>query len=72
MLFGVLTALLAVGLPVAFAFLAINIVGAWLWLGQDAGLVGFAQRAAREVEALEERAGLAQVLARAQLFRQLE
>jgi tripartite ATP-independent transporter DctM subunit len=38
-LFGVLTALLAVGLPVAFAFLAINIVGAWLWLGQDAGLV---------------------------------
>ncbi|MGH7278146.1 MAG: TRAP transporter large permease [Candidatus Rokuibacteriota bacterium] len=38
-LFGLLTALFAVGLPAAFAFFGINIVGAWLWLGQDAGLV---------------------------------
>jgi tripartite ATP-independent transporter DctM subunit len=38
-LFGVLTALFAVGLPAAFAFLGINAVGAWVWLGGDAGLV---------------------------------
>jgi tripartite ATP-independent transporter DctM subunit len=39
LLFGVLTGMLAVGLPAAFAFFGINIVGAWLWLGGDAGLV---------------------------------
>ena len=38
-LFGVLTGFFAIGLPVAFAFLGINVVGAWVWLGQDAGLV---------------------------------
>ena len=38
-LFGVLTAFFAVGLPAAFAFLGINVVGAWVWLGGDAGLV---------------------------------
>ena len=38
-LFGVLTAFFAVGLPVAFAFLGINVIGAWVWLGGDAGLV---------------------------------
>jgi tripartite ATP-independent transporter DctM subunit len=38
-LFGSLTAAFAIGLPAAFAFLAINIAGAWIWLGQDAGLI---------------------------------
>jgi tripartite ATP-independent transporter DctM subunit len=38
-LFGVLTVLFAVGLPAAFAFFGINAVGAWVWLGKDAGLV---------------------------------
>ena len=38
-LFGALTLLFAIALPAAFAFLAINIVGAWVWLGQDAGLI---------------------------------
>ena len=38
-LFGLLVALFAAGLPAAFAFLAINAVGAWVWLGGDAGLV---------------------------------
>src|SRR3972149_706330 len=38
-LFGAFTALFAVGLPAAFAFFAINVVGAWIWLGKDAGLV---------------------------------
>jgi TRAP-type mannitol/chloroaromatic compound transport system permease large subunit len=38
-LFGVLTGFFAIGLPVAFAFLGINVIGAWVWLGGDAGLV---------------------------------
>lgn len=39
MLFGLLSALLLVGLPAAFAFLAINLVGAVLYLGGEAGLM---------------------------------
>jgi hypothetical protein len=38
-LFGVLTALFLVGLPAAFAFFGINIVGAWFYLGGEAGLI---------------------------------
>jgi len=38
-LFGLLTVLFAVGLPAAFAFFGINVVGAWVWLGGEAGLV---------------------------------
>lgn len=38
-LFGALTALFLLALPAAFAFLGINIVGAWIWLGKDAGLI---------------------------------
>jgi tripartite ATP-independent transporter DctM subunit len=38
-LFGSLMVLFAVGLPAAFAFFGINAVGAWVWLGKDAGLV---------------------------------
>ncbi|MGH8706366.1 MAG: TRAP transporter large permease [Burkholderiales bacterium] len=39
LLFGLLTVLFALGLPAAFAFLGINIAGAWIWLGGEAGLV---------------------------------
>ena len=39
LLFGILTGLLLLGLAAAFAFLAINVVGAWIWLGKEAGLV---------------------------------
>ena len=38
-LFGVLTALFMIGLPAAFSFFGINIVGAWFYLGKEAGLV---------------------------------
>jgi tripartite ATP-independent transporter DctM subunit len=38
-LFGLFTTLFAAGLPAAFAFFGINAVGAWVWLGGDAGLV---------------------------------
>src|SRR5919198_1437079 len=39
LLFGLLMALFAVPLPAAFAFLGINVLGAWVWLGGDAGLI---------------------------------
>ena len=39
MLFGALTLLLLVGLPAGFAFLAINLVGAVIYLGGEAGLM---------------------------------
>ena len=37
--------LLFLGLPVAFSFLVINIVGAWLWLGGEPGFVQLARNA---------------------------
>jgi tripartite ATP-independent transporter DctM subunit len=39
LLFGLLTFLLLVGLPAGFAFLAINLVGAVVYLGGEAGLM---------------------------------
>ena len=39
LLFGLLTFLLLVGLPAGFAFLAINLVGALVYLGGEAGLM---------------------------------
>ncbi len=39
MLFGILTVLLLVGMPAAFAFLAINLVGAIVYLGGEPGLM---------------------------------
>ena len=39
LLFGLLTLLLMVGVPAAFAFLAINLVGAVVFLGGEAGLM---------------------------------
>ncbi len=39
LLLGVLVGLLMLGLPVAFAFFAVNIVGALVFLGGDAGLL---------------------------------
>src|SRR5256885_17145534 len=38
LLLGGSTVLLFIGMPVAFSFMAINIVGAMLFLGGDAGL----------------------------------
>ena len=39
LLFGVLTVLLLIGLPAGFAFLGINLVGAVVYLGGEAGLI---------------------------------
>jgi tripartite ATP-independent transporter DctM subunit len=44
-LMGGLLALLALGLPVAFAFLSINLLGALLWLGGPPGLAQLARNA---------------------------
>ena len=33
LLLGVIVALMAIGMPVALAFLAANIVGAWIFMG---------------------------------------
>ena len=38
-LFGLLSVLMALGVPVAFAFIGINIVGALLFLGGETGFL---------------------------------
>jgi tripartite ATP-independent transporter DctM subunit len=49
LLFGGLIALMALGLPVAFAFLAVNILGAAIFLGGEAGLIQFARNAVQSI-----------------------
>ena len=48
-LLGGSTLLLFLGLPVAFTFLAVNIVGAWLWMGGEPGLVQLTRNAVSSV-----------------------
>jgi tripartite ATP-independent transporter DctM subunit len=48
-LFGLLSVLMALGVPVAFAFIGINILGAILFLGGDAGLMQLARNAIASV-----------------------
>ena len=48
-LFGGLVAIMGLGLPVAFAFLAVNILGAWLFLGGEPGLTQLARNAVQSV-----------------------
>src|SRR5882672_8953529 len=43
LMLGGSTVLLFLGLPVAFSFLVINLLGAWLFLGGEEGLVQFAR-----------------------------
>src|SRR5512134_3354747 len=43
------TALMFLGLPVAFAFLAINLIGAAIYLGGEPGLVQFARNGVQSV-----------------------
>ncbi len=49
LLFGGLMSLMAFGLPVAFAFLAINIVGASIFLGGEVGLIQFSRNAVQSI-----------------------
>ncbi|HET8728974.1 MAG TPA: TRAP transporter large permease subunit [Alphaproteobacteria bacterium] len=45
LLLGLLVLFMATGLPVAFAFLAVNIVGAFIFLGGEAGLIQIVRNA---------------------------
>jgi len=49
LMLGGSTALLFLGLPVAFSFLAINLVGAWLFLGGEPGLAQLARNSVQSV-----------------------
>jgi tripartite ATP-independent transporter DctM subunit len=49
LLFGGLIAVMGLGLPVAFAFLALNIVGAVLFLGGEPGLAQLARNAVQSI-----------------------
>src|SRR5215207_7020280 len=48
-LFGGLVAIMGLGLPVAFAFLVLNVVGAMLFLGGEAGLTQLARNAVQSI-----------------------
>src|SRR5712692_6105133 len=49
LLFGGLVAVMGLGLPVAFAFLALNLIGAMLFLGGEPGLVQLARNAVQSI-----------------------
>jgi len=49
LLLGGSTVLLFLGLPVAFSFLVINLLGAWLWLGGEPGLAQLARNSVNSV-----------------------
>jgi tripartite ATP-independent transporter DctM subunit len=49
LLFGLLSLLMAVGVPVAFAFIAVNMVGALVFLGGDAGLMQLARNSVASI-----------------------
>jgi len=49
LLFGGLIAAMGLGLPVAFAFLLLNVIGAWLFLGGEPGLAQLARNAVQSI-----------------------
>jgi tripartite ATP-independent transporter DctM subunit len=49
LMLGGSTVLLFLGLPVAFSFLVINVIGAWLFLGREPGLVQLARNSVGSV-----------------------
>ncbi len=49
LLFGGLVAVMALGLPVAFAFLLLNVIGAMLFLGGEPGLAQLARNAVQSI-----------------------
>ena len=49
LMLGGSTLLLFLGLPVAFSFLVINLLGAWLFLGGEPGLVQLARNSVSSV-----------------------
>jgi tripartite ATP-independent transporter DctM subunit len=51
LLLGGSTALLLIGMPVALTFLAVNLLGAWIYMGGEAGLVQLARSSVSSVAA---------------------
>ena len=49
LMLGLMFSLMASGLPVAFAFLGVNLVGAWFFLGEEAGLGQLVRNSASSV-----------------------
>src|SRR5678815_3830109 len=49
LLLGGSTVLLFLGLPVAFSFLVVNLLGAWIWLGGEPGMVQLARNSVSSV-----------------------
>jgi tripartite ATP-independent transporter DctM subunit len=49
LLLGGSTALLFLGLPVAFSFLVVNLIGAWLFLGGEPGMVQLARNSVASI-----------------------
>lgn len=49
LLVGLLAVQFAIGLPVAFAFLGANLIGAWIFLGGESGLIQLARNTALAV-----------------------
>src|SRR5829696_2478702 len=49
LMLGGSTVLLFLGLPVAFSFLVINLLGAWIWLGGEPGLAQLARNSVNSV-----------------------
>ena len=50
LMIGMLIALMAIGLPVAFAFFTVNLVGALIFLGGEAGLMQLVRSAVASVK----------------------
>ena len=50
LLLGLLIGFMALGLPVVFAFFAANLVGAWLFMGGDIGVMQLVRNAAESVQ----------------------
>jgi tripartite ATP-independent transporter DctM subunit len=49
LMLGGSTVLLFIGLPVAFSFLVINLIGAWIWLGGEPGLMQLTRNSVNSV-----------------------
>jgi tripartite ATP-independent transporter DctM subunit len=49
-LIGMLLAFMAIGMPVVFAFLAANLIGAWIFMGGDIGVMQLVRNAADSVQ----------------------
>ncbi|MGH8724490.1 MAG: TRAP transporter large permease subunit, partial [Burkholderiales bacterium] len=50
LLLGLLLAFMALGMPVVFSFFAVNLIGAWVFMGGEIGLMQLVRNAAESVQ----------------------